>query len=111
MYLATAYNPETRSVLSYKIGKQMTSELALVPILDALNHFRNPHIIHSDMGSQYTSFNFEDVLKANKIKHSYSLKEYPYDNGRIEAFHSILKREMIYQRKFRSIDEIELAVG
>ncbi|GAK31816.1 hypothetical protein WOSG25_160310 [Weissella oryzae SG25] len=111
VYLATAYNPETRSVLSYKIGKQMTSELALAPILDALKHFRNPHIIHSDMGSQYTSFNFEDVLKTNKIKHSYSLKGYPYDNGRIEAFHSILKREMIYQRKFRSIDEIQLAVG
>ena len=89
----------------------MTSELALAPVLDALKRFKNPRIIHSDMGSQYTSFNFEDVLKINKIKHLYSLKGYPYDNGRIEAFHSILKREMIYQRKFRSIDEIQLAVG
>lgn len=111
VYLATAYDPETRSVLSYKIGDRMTSELALAPILDALRHCKNPLIIHSDMGSQYTSFSFEDVLKVNKIKHSYSLKGHPYDNGRIEAFHSLLKREMIYQRKFRTIDELQLAVG
>lgn len=94
-FLATAYNPETRSVLCCKIEKQMTSKLALVTILGAFKSFKNPHIVYSDIGTQHTSFNFEDVLK---IKHLYALKWHPYDKVFIEVFHSILKWEMIYQR-------------
>ncbi|WP_419155340.1 integrase core domain-containing protein [Weissella minor] len=45
-----------------------------------------------------------------KIKHSYSLKGYPYDNGPIEAFHSILKREFVYLTKFKNYDDLILKI-
>ena len=55
----------------------------------ALDKYRKPLIIHSDMGSQYTSAEFNIKFQNYGLKHSYSLKDHPYDNGRMEAFHSI----------------------
>ena len=52
-------------------------------------------MIHSDMGSQYTSTLFEGTLQNAGIDHSYSRKGTPADNGRIEAYHSLLKKEWI----------------
>ena len=53
-------------------------------------------ILHSDLGSQYTSDIFENYLSSKGIKHSFSRKGNPYDNTCIESFHSLLKKEMIY---------------
>ena len=62
------------------------------------------------MGSQYTSELFENTLESIGIRHSYSRKGHPYDNARIESFHSLLKRELIYQRDFESIADVKAAV-
>ncbi|MBZ5947874.1 transposase family protein [Leuconostoc gelidum subsp. gasicomitatum] len=45
------------------------------------------------MGSQFTSFGFENLLNRHKIDHSYSTLGHPYDNAKIESFHSLLKRD------------------
>ncbi|MBS9339243.1 transposase family protein [Fructobacillus sp. M2-14] len=58
------------------------------------------------MRSEYTSSVFENLLETNRIRHSYSKKGPPDDNERIEAFHSILKRELIYPNRFQSRFEI-----
>ena len=52
------------------------------------------------MGSQYTSAEFNIKCQNYGLKHSYSLKGHPYDNGRMEAFHSILKREEVYLKAY-----------
>ncbi|HER4709460.1 TPA: DDE-type integrase/transposase/recombinase, partial [Streptococcus pyogenes NGAS321] len=62
-------------------------------------------IVHSDMGSQYTSDLFERTLNHCEVKHSYSRKGCPGDNARIESFHSILKREYVNFQSFQSIEE------
>ncbi|MCT0008875.1 hypothetical protein EFL93_10980 [Weissella confusa] len=45
------------------------------------------------------------------LKHSYSLKGHPYDNGRMEAFHSILKREEEYLKAYQTLTEVQAAIG
>ncbi|MCX7578909.1 IS3 family transposase, partial [Leuconostoc falkenbergense] len=47
----------------------------------------------------------------HKIDHSYSKLGHPYDNAKIESFHSLLKREMIYQFRFPSIAHLILDVS
>ncbi|ORI59390.1 transposase, partial [Leuconostoc mesenteroides subsp. cremoris] len=37
---------------------------------------------------------------------SYSRKGHPYDNARIESFHSLIKRELIYHEEYRTIDDV-----
>ncbi|GEK60996.1 hypothetical protein LCI01_06320 [Leuconostoc citreum] len=50
----------------------------------ALDLHQNPLIIHSDMGSQYTGAEFNIKCQNYGLKHSYSLKGHPYNNGRME---------------------------
>lgn len=63
----------------------------------------DPTFLHSDMGSQYTSIAYEGLLKRYLIRHSYSKPGYPYDNDPLEAFHSLLKREFIFQTRFTRV--------
>lgn len=111
-YLASVYQPETRQVIAYKLGYEMTKSLAAVPIKKALSLGYQPQIIHSDMGSQYTSDLsqytsdlFEQTLSSKNIKHSYSRKGRLGDNARIESFHSLLKREYVNTTKFSNMNE------
>ena len=98
VYLATVLDPEKRKVLGYKIGDTMTAELATSALQMALDKHRKPLIIHSDMRSQYTSAEF-------------NIKGHPYDNGRMEAFHSILKREEVYLKAYQTLTEVQVAIG
>ena len=34
-----------------------------------------------------------------------------YDNGRMEAFHSILKREEVYLKAYQTLTEVQAAIG
>ena len=35
----------------------------------------------------------------------------PYDNGRMEAFHSIFKREEVYLKACQTLTEVQAAIG
>ncbi|MFF2971689.1 IS3 family transposase [Enterococcus faecalis] len=105
VYLASLYNPETRRVEAHKIRANMTKELATSVINQPILESLGTKIIHSDMGSQYTSDLFENSLAQLNIKHSYSRKGCPGDNARIESFHSILKREYVNFQNFQLLDE------
>ena len=52
-------------------------------------------IFHSDLGSQYTSDDFAEMIQDYKMTHSFSRKGSPYDNACIESFHAILKKEEV----------------
>lgn len=54
-------------------------------------------IIQTNLGSHYASSDFEEVLRDNRMKHSYSLKGTSYDNSNAESFHIVLKKEEVYQ--------------
>ena len=110
-YLATALDPEKIKVLGYKIGDTMIAELATSALQMALDKHRKPLIIHSDMGSQYASAEFNIKCQNYGLKHSYSLKGHPYDNGRMEAFHSISKREEVYLKAYQTLTEFQAAIG
>ena len=75
----------------------MTVELAVKAVENACLNVKNTKgiILHSDLGTQYTSHIFEDYLSSKGIIHSFSRKGNPYDNACIESFHSILKRKRL----------------
>lgn len=59
----------------------MTADLATSALQMALYKHQKLLIIHSDMGSQYTSVEFNIKCQNYCLKHSYSLKGHPYDTG------------------------------
>jgi putative transposase len=60
-YLSTIQDLHTKKVIGWKFGKQMTKELVIETLDNALlNQTPSENlIIHSDLGSQYTSEAYE----------------------------------------------------
>ena len=101
-----------RKIIGYAYGTSMTAELALKAVQNAcLNVSETKGIIlHSDLGSQYTSQLFENYLAKNEILHSFSRKGNPYDNACIESFHSVLKKEEIYLHVNQDFNDANRAI-
>jgi transposase InsO family protein len=85
-------------------------------VMDALNNATMNQnvpadlIIQTDLGSQYTSKEFEGELIKLGIKHSYSRKGTPYDNSCIESFHASLKKEEVYHTTYQTFEDGRLAL-
>lgn len=67
-------------------------------------------ILHSDLGSQYTSQIFEKYLVSKGIVHSFRRKGNPYDNAWMKSFHSVLKKEEIYLHTYPDSTEAHKAI-
>ena len=61
---------------------------------------------NSDRGFQYTSQAFYSRLKKHHMKQSMSRVAHCIDNGPMEGFWGILKREMYYGKRFTSKEEL-----
>ncbi len=67
-------------------------------------------LFHSDRGFQYTSKQFSVRLKKHHMKQSMSRVAHCIDNGPMEGFWGILKRETYYGRRFTSKTDLINAI-
>ncbi|MFA9397544.1 MAG: transposase, partial [Clostridiaceae bacterium] len=96
----------------YAYGTEMTAELAKKAVENACLNVPDTEgiILHSDLGTQYTSQLFENYVDKKNMIHSFSRKGNPYDNACIESFHSVLKKEEIYRHTYKDFNEANLAI-
>ncbi len=101
-YLASVMDLHSKKIIGYSYDLSMTTDLAIKAVKNACLNVKSTQgiILHSDLGTQYTSQKFEDFLKEKQILHSFSRKGNPYDNACIESFHSILKKEEVNHCKY-----------
>lgn len=111
-YLASVMDLYSRKIIGYAYGRAMTAELALKAVENACMNVKDTKgiILHSDLGSQYTSQLFENYIDSKKMIHSFSRKGNPYDNACIESFHSVLKKEEIYRHTYADFNEAKAAI-
>jgi len=102
-YLASVMDFYSRKIIGWSYGTTMSAELVTKAVENACLNVADPAgiILHSDLGTQYTSDLFEKYLVKKKIHHSFSRKGCPYDNACIESFHSVLKKEEVYRRIYK----------
>ncbi|WP_141705376.1 integrase core domain-containing protein, partial [Vulcanibacillus modesticaldus] len=67
-------------------------------------------ILHTDLGSQYTSSEFTGYVQSRKIIQSFSRKGNPYDNACIESFHAILKKEEVNHVQYLDYYSAKIAI-
>src|SRR3954469_10108717 len=60
---------------------------------------------HSDRGTQYTSDDYQQVLRDHGIECSMSRRGNCWDNAVVESFFATLKRELVYRRSWPTRDE------
>lgn len=112
-YLSTIMDLHSRKIIGYHFDQQMTTEIVEKALDEAILNRRieNELILHTDLGSQYTSNEYEKKLKELGITHSYSRKGCPYDNAGIESFHALLKKEHVYQRSiYQNFEEAKVEI-
>ena len=109
-YLASVMHLFDRKIIVWSYGKNITAELATQAVKNACLNIKDTEgiILHSDLGSQYTSEEFENYLKSRGIQHSFSRKGNPYDNACIESFHSVLKKEEVYTTTYHTFEDAKM---
>jgi len=106
-YLSTILDLESRNWIAYKISYQNDNKLVMDTLNEAISKEKdlNGLILHSDQGSQYLSTEYKVICESNGIIISHSRKGNPLDNAVIESFHSILKKETLYNNNITSLNE------
>ncbi|HEY8804589.1 MAG TPA: IS3 family transposase [Clostridium sp.] len=112
-YLASVMDLHTRKIIGHSMSKYIDTALALQAVKNALELQRPTSnlILHSDLGTQYTSLEFKEyILNTKIITHSFSGKGCPYDNACIESFHASLKKEEVYRVTYYDFNVAKLSI-
>ncbi|AXD03609.1 IS3 family transposase [Salmonella enterica subsp. enterica] len=107
LYLAVVVDLFSRKVIGWSMQPRMTKEIVLNAILMALWR-RNPQkavLVHSDQGSQYTSYEWQSFLKSHGLEGSMSRRGNCHDNAVAESFFQLLKRERIKKKIYGTREE------
>jgi len=104
----------SRMVVGWQLATNMRTDLVLDALRMALG-LRSPGadvalVHHSDRGSQYTSAEFTRALEDNDVLGSLGSTGDAYDNALAESFVDSFKTELIADRTWRSVGQLELAV-
>ena len=110
LYLSTIMDLYNNEIVAYKLYNHQQSPLVIDTLKEALEKRNNVEdvIIHSDQGSVYTSYDFQNLVKERNLVSSMSRRGNCWDNAVIESFHSNLKSEEFQYCKFNSLPIIEV---
>ena len=102
LYLAVMMDCYSRKVIGWAIAERMTSKLVIDALMMALWRRKMPSgvIVHSDRGSQYCSFAYQQLLTQYGLISSMSKRGDCYDNAAIESWNHSFKVEAIHGEKF-----------
>lgn len=107
IYLSAILDLCDRRIVAFKISNHNDNALVMDTFDEAVFSEPDAHpLFHSDRGFQYTSSAFYSRLKKHHMKQSMSRVAHCIDNGPMEGFWGILKREMYYGRRFADREEL-----
>ena len=107
VYLSAILDLYDRRIVSYVISEHNDNPLVFKTFDIAVKENPGAHpLFHSDRGFQYTTRAFHLKLGNAGMKQSMSRVAHCIDNGTMEGFWGILKRESYYGRRFTSKKEL-----
>lgn len=113
LYTSAVLDLGSRECIGWHFSGRMTSRLTAEALRMAYGKERPPAgcIFHSDLGSQYRSREFQQLLEDYGMVPSMSHKGACWDNAPVESFWSILKREALPNHgRFRTRGEAVRAI-
>ena len=107
MYLAAILDAFNRQIVGWSMSDRLNHSILADALHKALRK-RKPDaglIFHSDRGTQYASYAFQELLHQYGFVPSMSSTGNCYDNAVMESFFHTLKTELIYFEKYRTRQE------
>ena len=113
VYLAAVLDVYARRIVGWSLADHLRSEL-VVDALEMARWRRRPApgqtVLHSDRGTQYTSWAFGHRLRDAGLLGSMGRVGSAYDNAMMESFFSTLQRELLERRQWQTRRELASAI-
>ena len=107
VYLSAILDLYDRRIVAYAMSDHNDNKLVFDTFDAAVAAESKAHpLFHSDRGFQYTSALFHQKIQKVNMKQSMSRVAHCLDNGPMEGFWGILKRERYYGRKFTNREQL-----
>ena len=110
-YICIILDLYAREIVGYSCGKNKDSQLVYQAFSKIKMNLNEYIYFHSDRGGEFNSYIIDDLLDAFKIERSLSEKGSPYDNAVAEATFKIIKKELIQNKVYQSIRELEMELA
>jgi len=112
LYLAGHKDLFTHEIVGYAMSERMTRNLVGESLFRAVETRRPAQGLmhHSDRGSQYCSYEYQDLLRRFHMRASMSGKGNCFDNAPMESFWGMLKQELIHHCHFKTRQEARRAI-
>lgn len=107
-FLVTYLDYYSKKIVAWGLFDNQKTDVILSVLKVAIKQRKpNPGLItHSDKGSQFRSKVYRTFLSNNNIVFSYTSLNHSCDeNAAQESFHSLLKREWLYQKKLYTFED------
>ena len=113
LYLSPIIDLFNQEIISYEITERPVFNQVVVILKKAFRTIPNNTnlTLHSDQGWQYQMKQYQYLLKEKGIIQSMSRKGNCLDNAIIENFFGILKSELFYLKKYKSINELKKEIS
>ncbi len=107
VYLSTIIDLYDRHVVAYKISRYNDNKLVIDTLNEAIAKEKDVHelIFYFDQGFQYTSNEYKTICESNGITISMARKGTLIDDAPIESWHSLFKKETLYNNNITSLQE------
>ncbi len=107
LYVTVVIDLFSRKVIGWSMKCSPKSDLVVDALLMAVwgRRPRKKVLIHSDQGVQYTSGDWKDFLEEHNLEASMSRRGNCHDNAVAESFFSLLKKDRVKRKIYRTRDE------
>jgi putative transposase len=107
LYLCVVLDLFSKLVIGWSMHHRQDRHMVTRAVEMAVWQRQGEHevILHSDRGTQYTSGDYQRMLKRNQLTSSMSAVGHCGDNAACEGFFGMLKRERVHHRRYRTRDQ------
>jgi len=106
-YICVIIDLFNREIIGYSAGKNKNAELVYKAFAKINYPLSKINIFHTDRGKEFKNNIIDELLKTFEISRSLSAKGCPYDNAVAEAGFKVVKTEFIFNKVFKSLEELE----
>jgi putative transposase len=109
LYLSPIIDLYNQEIISYELTERPVFNQIVMMLKKAFKKIPNNTnlTLHSDQGWQYQMKQYQNLLKEKGIVQSMSRKGNCLDNAIIENFFGVLKSELFYLKKYKSIEQLK----
>ena len=111
VYLVAIMDWYSRRVLAWRLSNTLSTDFCVEALEEAIARYGKPEIFNTDQGSQFTSAEFTDLLKARDIRISMDGKGCWRDNVFVERLWRTVKYEEVYLKAYDTVSAAKANLG